>query len=95
LALDGSARERFVREAKALAALNHPNIAAIYGVETTGASDASGKPATALVLELVDGHTVAERVERGPLSIADALLVGAQIAGALEAATRRASFIAI
>ena len=85
LALDASARDRLVREAKALAALNHPNIAAIYGVETT-ARATDGRPATALVLELVDGQTLAERVARGPLSIADVLLVGAQIAGALEAA---------
>jgi Tol biopolymer transport system component len=85
LALDGSARDRLIREAKALAALNHPNIAVIHGVETTK-SDASGRPATALVLELIEGQTLAERVARGPLPIADALLVGRQIAGALEAA---------
>ena len=86
MALDGAARDRLVREAKALATLNHPNIAAIYGVEMTGASDASGRPATALVLELIEGQTLAERVARGPLSLADVLRIGAQIAGALDAA---------
>ncbi len=86
LALDSSARDRLIREAKALAALNHPNIGAIYGVETTSAFDADGRAAAALVLELIDGQTLAERVARGPLPIADALLIGAQVAGALQAA---------
>ena len=85
LATDGSARDRLLREAKALATLNHPNIAAIYGVETTGANG-GGEPANALVLEIVDGQTLAERVARGPLPLTDVLIVGAQIAGALEAA---------
>ena len=70
---------RFTREAHALAALNHPHIAAIYGVE----ENASG---VALVLELVDGPTLAERIAQGPLSVDEAISVGRQIAAALEAA---------
>jgi serine/threonine-protein kinase len=85
LSIDSSARDRLVREAKALAALSHPNIGAIYGLEM-GANDASGRPATALVLELIEGQTLAEKVARGPLSIADALHVGAQVACALATA---------
>jgi eukaryotic-like serine/threonine-protein kinase len=70
---------RFEREARMLAALNHPHIAAIYGVE-----DANG--VRALVLELVDGETLADRLRRGSLPIPEALAIGRQIADALEAA---------
>ena len=70
---------RFKREAQVLASLNHPNIAAIYGFE-----DSSGVPA--LVLELVEGETLADRIVRGPMPIHEALPVARQIAEALEAA---------
>jgi serine/threonine protein kinase len=70
---------RCEREARMLAALNHPHIAAIYGIE-----DDEG--IHALVLELVDGETLAERIARGPLRIADALAIARQIADALDAA---------
>jgi Tol biopolymer transport system component len=70
---------RFRREAQVLAALNHPNIAAIYGFE-----DSNG--VQALVLELVDGPTLADRIARGPLPLNEALAIGSQIAEAVEAA---------
>jgi|RhiMethySRZTD1v2_1073278.scaffolds.fasta_scaffold03644_10 eukaryotic-like serine/threonine-protein kinase len=70
---------RFDREAKTLAALNHPNIAAIYGV-------AESDDTRALVLELVDGVTLADRLARGPMSLDEALPIAGQIASALEAA---------
>jgi serine/threonine-protein kinase len=70
---------RFTREAQLLASLNHPNIAAIYGVE-----QASG--GLALVLEFVDGETLAERIDKGPLPIGETLRIALQIAQALEAA---------
>jgi Tol biopolymer transport system component len=70
---------RFEREAKLLAALNHPNIAAIYGLE-----QAEGK--RFLVLELVEGETLAQRLSKGPLLVEEALGVCRQIAEALEAA---------
>jgi eukaryotic-like serine/threonine-protein kinase len=70
---------RFTREAQVLATLNHPNIAAIYGVE-------SSNGAQALVLELVEGPTLAERIALAPLSLDEALAIGRQIAEALEAA---------
>jgi Tol biopolymer transport system component len=70
---------RFEREARMLAALNHPHIGAIYGFE-----EADGFPA--LILELVEGETLSDRVARGPISIDDALLIARQIAEALEAA---------
>jgi serine/threonine-protein kinase len=70
---------RFEREAKALAALNHPNVAAIYGLEQIGDSQA-------LILELVEGEDLSERLKRGPLPIEEALDVCKQIAEALEAA---------
>ena len=69
---------RFEREARALASLNHPNVAAIYGVE-----DASGVPA--LILELVEGLTLAERMHAGPMPQSDALRIARQIAAGLEA----------
>lgn len=70
---------RFEREARVLAALNHPHIAAIYGLEETDGL-------RALVLELVDGSTLAERLRRGALPLAEAIDVARQIALALEAA---------
>ncbi len=73
---------RFSREAQVLASLNHPNIAAIYGVE--GAADA-----TALVLELVDGPTLADLIAKGPIPLDEALPIARQIADALEAAHER------
>ena len=73
---------RFRREAQTLAGLNHPNIAAIYGLEETGATPH-------LVLELVEGETLAACLSRGPLPTRDALALGIQIAAAVEAAHER------
>jgi len=70
---------RFEREARILAALNHPHIATIHGVEELDGVEA-------LVLELVDGPTLAERIAHGPLPIKEALGIMRQIADALEAA---------
>jgi serine/threonine protein kinase/Tol biopolymer transport system component len=70
---------RFKREAQVLAALNHPNIAAIYGFE-----DCDG--VQALVLELVEGLTLADRIAQGPIPLDDALPIARQVAEALEAA---------
>ena len=81
-AADAERVARFDREARLLASLNHPNIAAIYGFE-----QASG--VHALVLELVEGPTLADRLQRGPVPIAEALSIARQIAGALEAAHER------
>jgi len=73
---------RFRREAQVLAALNHPHIASIYGLEESGGIEA-------LVLELVPGETVAERLAKGPLPVDEALEIARQIAEALEAAHER------
>ncbi|HET9950278.1 MAG TPA: protein kinase, partial [Candidatus Eisenbacteria bacterium] len=81
-ASDPQRRGHFEREARLLAALNHPNIAAIYGLE-----DAAG--ATYLVLEFVDGETLAERLSRGALSARETLEIGIQVAAAIEAAHER------
>ena len=72
---------RFEREAKVLASLNHPNIGSIYGLE-----EAEGGKFRALVLELVEGPTLADRIKQGPISLDDALPVAKQIAEALKAA---------
>src|SRR5207247_6883807 len=71
---------RFEREARMLAALNHPNIGAIYGLE------AAAGGVRALVHELVEGETVADRIQRGPVPVTDALTIARQIADALDAA---------
>jgi serine/threonine protein kinase len=76
---DPERRARFAREARLLATLNHPHIGAIYGLEESDG-------VTALVLELVEGPTLADRLERGPLKVSDALAIARQIAEALEAA---------
>src|SRR6186997_3480781 len=71
---------RFEREAQVLASLNHPNIAQIYGVETT--SDGG----SAIVMELVDGEDLAERIARGAVPVDEAIPIARQIAEALEVA---------
>jgi serine/threonine-protein kinase len=78
---------RFDREARVLASLNHPNIAQLYGIEESAPSP-DGGPAVvrALVMELVDGPTLADRLVRGPLPVDDALAIADQMAAALEAA---------
>ena len=70
---------RFTREAQTLASLNHPNIAAIYGIEESEGT-------RALVLELVEGPTLADRIAKGPIPLDEALPIAKQIAEALEAA---------
>ena len=73
---------RFQREAKVLASLNHPNIAAIHGLEESGDSPA-------LVLEYVEGPTLQDRISQGPIPLDEALPIARQIAEALEAAHER------
>lgn len=80
-ALDRERRARFEREAQMLAALNHPNIAAIYGFED------SGTPA--LVMELVEGPTLADRIAHGPVPVREAIDIARQLALALDAAHER------
>jgi hypothetical protein len=77
--LDSDRKARFTREAHMLAALNHPNIAAIYGLEDS-------QDRHALIMELVDGLTIAEMIAHGPVTLADAVGIARQIAEALEAA---------
>jgi Tol biopolymer transport system component len=76
---DAERLSRFQREAKMLASLNHPNIATIHGLEQSGGT-------SYLVMELVSGETLAERVKAGPIGIEEALKIAVQIAEALEAA---------
>ena len=85
LAQDADRLARFRREAELLATLNHPNIAAVYGLEESAPS--SSQPGIiAIVLELVEGDTLADLISRGPVPVADALALARQIADALEAA---------
>jgi serine/threonine protein kinase len=78
-ARDADRIARFQREAKLLASLNHPNIAAIHGLEESGGTNF-------LVLELVDGETLADRIKAGPLPVEESLKLALQIAEALEGA---------
>ena len=78
-ATDPERLARFEREAKVLASLNHPNIAAIYGLEKS-------QDTRALILELVEGPTLQDRIAQGPIPLDEALPIARQIAEALEAA---------
>jgi serine/threonine-protein kinase len=82
VAADRERLARFQREAEVLASLNHSNIASIYGLERTDGT-------TALVMELVEGPTLADRIARGPIPVDEALPIAKQIAEALEAAHER------
>jgi serine/threonine-protein kinase len=77
--LDPERLARFEREALVLASLNHPNIASIYGIEET-------QNIVALILELVEGGTLAARIARGPIAVGETLTTARQIAEALETA---------
>src|ERR1019366_8181671 len=81
-ARDAERMARFQREAKVLASLNHPNIASIYGLEDSGATHA-------LVMELVEGPTLADRTGSGPIPISDVLPIAKQMCEALEYAHER------
>ena len=78
-AQDAERLARFEREAKTLASLSHPNIAIVHGFEKADS-------VRALVMEFVEGETLAERIGRGPIAVDDALLIARQMAEALEAA---------
>ena len=77
---------RFEREAQVLASLNHPHIAAIYGLDEFSIGGFSGSPIRALILELIEGETLADRIARGPLLFDEVVSIAQQIAEALEAA---------
>jgi len=81
-AKDADRVARFQREAKLLASLNHPNIAAIYGLEESGGTNF-------LVLELVEGETLADQLKRGPIPVEESLKLALQIAEVLEAAREK------
>jgi eukaryotic-like serine/threonine-protein kinase len=81
-AQDGERMARFRREAQVLASRNHPNIAAIYGFEDSGSTHA-------LVMELVEGPTLAERIKAGAIPVDEALPIAKQICEALEYAHER------
>ena len=82
-AKDAERMARFQREAQVLASLNHPNIAAIHGLE-----ESSG--VRALVMELVEGPTLADRIAQGPVPLDEALPIARQMAEALEYAHEKA-----
>ena len=86
-AADPERLARFEREAKTLASLNHPHIAAIYGFEKSAPSTASGQAGMhSLVMELVEGEDLSQRIGRGAIPFDEALSIAKQIAEALEAA---------
>src|SRR5262245_24120792 len=86
-AADRERLARFEREAQLLASLNHPHIAQIYGFEDFP-SEGSG-PVRALVMELVGGPTLADRIREGPIPLDEALSIAREVAEALEAAHER------
>src|SRR5678816_836843 len=87
-AQDADRLARFQREAKALASLNHPNIAIVHGLEQAG-------DVHALVMELVEGDDLSQRIARGAIPLDEALPIARQIADALEAAHEQLSLIHI
>jgi len=95
LALNDQFRARFEREAKVISSLNHPNICTLHDVgelpssKDSGATGVAGATLHYLVLELVEGESLADRIKKGPLPLPDVLRYGAQIADALDAAHRR------
>jgi serine/threonine-protein kinase len=85
---DADRTARLVREAQLLASLNHPNIGAIYDVQETDIE-------RFLVLELIEGETLADRIRRGPVPVDEALGYAKQITNAWRSPTKKESYIAI
>jgi Tol biopolymer transport system component len=85
LASDAHRRRRFEREARAVAALSHPNVCAVFDV---GREETGEGPVDYLVMELLEGESLAQRLRRGPLPTADLLEITAEVASALDAAHR-------
>src|ERR1700731_1169539 len=81
LSYDPAHKQRFEREARAISSLNHPNICTLHDIGHQDGIDY-------LVMECVEGETVAKRLEKGPLPLEQTLKLGAQIAGALDKAHR-------
>ena len=81
-------RERFEREARAVAAINHPNICTLFDVGRERPSSA-GPPMDFIVMEFLDGETVTQRLERGPVPVAEALPIAVEVAEALDTAHRQ------
>src|SRR5437764_7548696 len=79
MAKDENLLQRFQREARAASALNHPNICTIHGIEQHESEHF-------IVMELLDGESLGDRIRRGPLGIEQQLMLGVQIADALESA---------
>src|SRR5262245_2222066 len=89
-ALDGDRRARFEREARAVAALNHPHICAVHDVgETVEIASAGRETIRFLVMEHLEGHTLADRLVRGPLPIEDVIRYAIELADALDHAHRQ------
>jgi len=81
-------RQRFEREARSISQLNHPHVCTLYDVGAE-ASDGQGTPLHYLVMELLEGESLADRIAKGPLALHDVLKFGRQIAAALDAAHRQ------
>ena len=85
---DPELKQRFEREARAIAALSHPHICTLFDVGTADPSTGSGQAVDFLVMECLEGESLASRLERGPLKPDEALAIAIQIAGALDKAHR-------
>jgi eukaryotic-like serine/threonine-protein kinase len=86
---------RFEREAKTLAALNHPNIAIVHGFDEAHSSTRPSQPVHALVMELIEGPTLADRISEAPIPLDEALPIARRSRKRWRRRTSRASSIAI
>ena len=89
LADDPDFRERFAREAKSISSLNHPNICTLHDIGEAPGAGPGASGIHYLVLEYLEGETLAARLAKGPLPVPDALKIAIEIAGALDKAHRQ------
>jgi serine/threonine-protein kinase len=88
---DADRLARSEREARTLASLNHPNIAQVYGLEESRGDGPAAARVQAIVMELVEGPTLADRIAEGPIPVDEALPIAKQLAEVLEAAHEHAT----